>query len=229
MNKNILLISLLAIILTGCGKSLQISTKDFSGNCKIIEIQTQEVDKMSPDDRDRAIFESHGIKVAKVLIVETIDVDTSEIHLITPYGGVDYFTNKDIDAAQKDQVYYVDIHYYDINPGVASISIFELSKSYGIPLSKKSYSGKAEVIDIYANPDDDDKDINIAVLKTLDTEKPYIYYLPFYKSGEMQILNKSRQVGSIETGKSYYMEVTFDAPFFSPRDRCPEIIKFSPL
>lgn len=216
MKKNILIFSLLAIMLTECGKSLQISTKDFSGNCKIIEIQTQEVDKMSPDDRDRAIFESHGIKVAKVLFVETIDVDTSEIHLITPYGGVSYFINKDIDAAQKDQIYYVDIHYYDINPGVASISVFQATKSYGIPLSKKPYSGKVEVIDIFVQPNDEYNN-KVVVVKTLNTGKPYIYYLPYDR------------VGAVETSKSYYMEVTFDALFYNSSYRDPKVIKFSPL
>lgn len=141
MKKNVLLISLLVIVLTGCGNNRTVSTKDFRGNCKVIDVKVKDFFKVysTKDDgtkwteKDKEQYEKLiGQKVPRVIVVtiEELDVDKPEIHYLTPNASIYTIINGTIERAQKGQVYYVDLMYFGNNPNPYSgqVSDFKLVK-----------------------------------------------------------------------------------------------------
>jgi len=114
------------IMLTGCADNRPVSTKDFAGNCKVISVKTVDIYQIypHPTESQQAEIKRLGIKNVKVVSVEELDVDKPEIHYLTVYGEYPVVNNA-IDAAQKGQIYYVDIMYFSNNPYEGHVSDFK--------------------------------------------------------------------------------------------------------
>ena len=219
MKKKVLLFSLLAVLFVACGDT-QISTNDFKGNCKVIGKTKFDMNRLS--DKDQEEFKQFGVSQIDVIVVKTIDVDEPEIHQLSPSFGARYAMVGDaMEAAKTGEVYYIDVLYHTNNP-IGQVSDFAPTKSYGIPLGRNSYAGKAEVIDIITFSDN--QYLTRAVLKTLDTEKPYLYHLTIPATVSRND-EARKNLQDAETGKTYYMEVSFTTSSL----RTPTVSKFSLL
>jgi len=217
--KKILILGLLATLFVACGDNSQISTNDFNGNCKVIRKTKFDMSRLSEKDREE--YKQYGISQIDVLVVKTLDVDKPEIHHITSIG-TSYATSKEaIKTAKAGEVYYLDVMYYRDDP-IGRVADFSPTKNYGIPLGRKEYAGKAEVIDMLLSPQSES--VIDVILKTLDTEKPTLYVLSMIPKMTYNDVNR-KNLQAAEVGKTYYIEVSFST---SSR-RTAEVKKFSPL